>query len=43
MEFAHTAEGTDVEALWDPAVTVTPLSFDLTDHARMQSWRERLS
>lgn len=43
MEFAHTAEGTDVEALWDPAVTVTPLSFDLTDHARMQSWRERLA
>ncbi len=42
MEFAHTSEGTDVEALWDPAVTVTPLSFDLTDHARMQSWRERL-
>ena len=43
MEFAHTAEGTDVEALWDPAVTVMPLSFDLTDHARMQDWRERLA
>jgi 5'-nucleotidase len=42
MDFAHTAAGTDVELLWSPAVTVTPLSFDLTDHARMQRWRERV-
>ena len=43
MAFAHTAAGTDVDRLWKPVVTVTPLSFDLTDHARMQSWRERMA
>ena len=42
LEFDHTAKGSDVEALLERAVTVTPLSYDLTDHARMNSWRERL-
>ena len=42
MEFTHTAEDTDVEALLDRAVTITPLSFDLTDHVRLQGWRDRL-
>ena len=42
LEFDHTAKGSDVEALLDRSVTVTPLSYDLTDHARMNSWRERL-
>ena len=42
MAFAHTTPGTDVEALWDRSMTITPLEFDLTDYARMQSWRERI-
>lgn len=43
MEFVHTAPESDVEALWERCVTVTPLSYDLTDHPRMQTWRERLA
>lgn len=42
MEFVHTAEESDVEALAQRAVTVTPLHFDLTDHARLAEWRARL-
>lgn len=42
MAFAHTGSDTDVEAVDDGFMTVTPLEFDLTDHARMQTWRERL-
>ena len=42
MEFTHTRPDTDVEALLERFVTVTPLEFDLTDHARVQTWRERL-
>lgn len=42
MDFTHTAPDSDVEALFEGCVTVTPLSFDLTDHARMGTWRERL-
>ena len=42
MKFAHTREGSDVEALYERYMTVTPLQFDMTDHARMQTWRERL-
>lgn len=42
MEFVHTAEASDVEALAQRAVTVTPLHFDLTDHARLAAWRSRL-
>ena len=43
MEFFHTKEGTDVEALNDRFITVTPLQYDLTDHHRLQAWRERLA
>lgn len=42
MEFVHTHPDTDVDLLSSPAVTVTPLEFDLTDHPRIQTWRERL-
>ena len=42
MQFRHTAPESDVEALFQGCVTVTPLNFDLTDHARMSTWRERL-
>ena len=42
LAFEHTSEGSDVEALLDGAVTVTPLNYDLTDHARMRSWSEHV-
>jgi 5'-nucleotidase len=42
LAFERTAEGSDVEALLGGAVTVTPLDYDLTDHARMRSWSERV-
>lgn len=42
MEFTHTAPDTDVEALFERCVTVTPLTYVLTDHARLQTWKERL-
>ena len=42
MAFDHTHPETDVEALMDRKVTVTPIEFDLTDHPRIQTWRERL-
>ena len=42
MEFTHTAPGSDVEALLERKVTVTPLSYVLTDHVRLQTWKERL-
>ena len=43
MEFVHTREGSDVEALHERCITVTPLQYDLTDHARLASWRDRLA
>ena len=42
MEFAHTAPESDVEALCDRHVTVTPLNYVLTDDTRMRTWKERL-
>jgi 5'-nucleotidase len=42
MEFVHTAEGSDVEALFERAVTVTPLWYDLSEYATLASWRARL-
>ncbi len=42
MEFTHTAPDTDVEALAERCVTVTPLTYVMTDHARLQTWKDRL-
>jgi 5'-nucleotidase len=42
MDFAHTAPESDVETLLERYITVTPLSYDLCDHARMGHWKERL-
>lgn len=43
MEFRSADEGTDVERLFDRAITVTPLRYDLTDHAALSRWAERVS
>ena len=42
MEFTHTAPQSDVESLLERCVTITPLTYNLTDHARLQMWKERL-
>ncbi|MEE2681682.1 MAG: 5'/3'-nucleotidase SurE [Planctomycetota bacterium] len=42
IKFDRTANGSDVEALLAGNATVTPLDYDLTDHARITTWRERL-
>ncbi len=42
MEFFHTAEGSDVEALIERHVTITPLWYDLTDDASLAAWQKRL-
>lgn len=43
MAFVDTAGGSDVEALLAGSITVTPLQFDLTSHAVLDNWRERLA
>jgi 5'-nucleotidase len=42
MKFYHTKEGTDVEALNDRFLSITPLQYDLTDTHRIAEWRQRL-
>jgi 5'-nucleotidase len=42
MEFVHTAPESDVAALLEGFVTVTPLSYVMTDQDRLQPWRDRL-
>ena len=42
MAFVHTEPESDVEALLDGQITVTPLSYVMTDQDRMQTWRTRL-
>lgn len=42
MKFRHTAPDTDVEALVNGCITITPLSYILTDRVRLQTWHERL-
>ena len=42
MDFRGTDPGTDVHELFDRKITVTPLSFDLTDHSRLSFWADRM-
>jgi 5'-nucleotidase len=42
MRFTHTSPESDVEALREGYITVTPLTYALTDYARLQTWKERL-
>jgi len=43
MEFVHTREGSDVEALYARCITITPLSYDVTDHERLAIWHGRFA
>ena len=42
LDFHGADEGTDVPELLDGVITVTPLSYDLTDRARMGFWSDRV-
>jgi len=42
MDFVHTSPESDVEALFERYITVTPLTYALTDQQRMRTWAERL-
>jgi 5'-nucleotidase len=42
LDFHATEPGSDVDLLMQGAITVTPLKFDLTDHAQMDRWRRAL-
>ncbi len=43
LDFHATELGSDVDLLMQGCITVTPLKFDLTQHATVEAWRERLS
>jgi 5'/3'-nucleotidase len=43
LDFRGTDDGTDVHELFERKITVTPLSFDLTNHRRLGFWKDRLS
>ncbi len=40
LKFLHTTPGSDVEVVLDGHISVTPLSYVMTDESRMQSWRD---
>ncbi|MEM9166510.1 MAG: 5'/3'-nucleotidase SurE [Planctomycetota bacterium] len=43
LDFHQTEPGTDVDLLFRRHITVTPLTFDLTDRETLSHWRERLA
>ena len=42
LDFRGTNPGSDVHELFERRITVTPLSFDLTDAGRLAFWRDRI-
>jgi Predicted acid phosphatase len=42
LDFRVTDDGTDVRHLFDRAITITPLRFDLTDRRSIDAWRAHL-
>jgi len=42
LDFDHMTEGSDVEALLSNHIVLTPLQYDLTDHARLERWQQHL-
>lgn len=42
MDFVHTSPESDVEALFERYITITPLTYSLTDHTQMRTWSDRL-
>ncbi|MEO1585208.1 MAG: 5'/3'-nucleotidase SurE [Planctomycetota bacterium] len=43
LDFHRTEPGTDVDLLFRRHITLTPLSFDLTAHAQIDRWNDRLA
>ncbi len=43
LEFRSTDEGTDVHLLFERNITITPLTFDLTNHAKLSFWKDRIA
>lgn len=43
LDFTGTDEGSDVALMFEGHITVTPLSYDLTDEARLGRWRGRVA
>lgn len=39
LDFTGTDEGSDVQMMMSRHITVTPLTYDLTDHGGMERWR----
>lgn len=42
LNFEHTSVGSDVEAIFEGAATITPLSFNMTDTDRLESMKKHL-
>lgn len=42
LRFRHTPPDSDVEAVFARHITLTPLHFDMTDHARLAAWRSHV-
>jgi 5'-nucleotidase len=42
LDFKNTDEGSDVQRIFQRMITVTPLTYDLSDHARLERWAARL-
>ncbi|MEQ9208198.1 MAG: 5'/3'-nucleotidase SurE [Phycisphaerales bacterium] len=43
LEFRSTDQGTDVHELFERNITITPLSYDLTNHNRLAFWNDRIN
>lgn len=43
LDFRGTDDGSDVHELFERKITITPLSFDMTHHQRLDFWRQRIS
>tara|TARA_R110000868_G_scaffold119469_2_gene316744 strand:- start:17104 stop:17922 length:819 start_codon:yes stop_codon:yes gene_type:complete len=43
LEFRSTDPGTDVHELFERNITITPLTYDLTNHARLSFWNDRIN
>ncbi|MGJ8636918.1 MAG: 5'/3'-nucleotidase SurE [Phycisphaerales bacterium] len=43
LEFRSTDTNTDVHELFERNITITPLTYDLTNHERLSYWNDRIS
>jgi len=43
FRFRDTEPDTDVEALFNKFITITPLHYDLTSYERLDAWQQRIT